>query len=156
MQKLSDYINKIVVFLAGTSFLIMTILIFTQVIFRYIFGNSLSWSEELSRFLFIWATILGISVGVKRNFLLSITFVKDKFPSGLRNMLDIFIDIGILIFAFFLIVYGWELTQKVQFQLSPAMRISMSYVYVVVPISGIVIIIHLLSNWYDTIIKRVR
>ena len=42
---------------------VMTLIIFIQVVARYVFQNSLSWSEELARYIFIWLVYLGISYG---------------------------------------------------------------------------------------------
>ena len=47
-------------------FVAMVGIIFFQVIMRYVFNNSLSWSEELGKFLFVWISWLGISIGHKR------------------------------------------------------------------------------------------
>ena len=44
---------------------IMTILVFIQVVMRYVFSNSLSWSEELARFIFLWLSWIGASYAVK-------------------------------------------------------------------------------------------
>ena len=40
---------------------VMTVLIFVQVIMRYVLQSSLSWSEELARYLFIWMAYFAIS-----------------------------------------------------------------------------------------------
>jgi len=47
------------------SLAIMVIVIFSQVVMRYVFNNSLSWSEELARYLFIWFSWIGVSAGYK-------------------------------------------------------------------------------------------
>lgn len=62
LRFLDENIEKIlcVVLLAA-----MSILIVVQVFFRYALNNSLSWTEELSRYMFIWLIYIGISYGVK-------------------------------------------------------------------------------------------
>ena len=60
-------------------FTLMVFIIFAQVIMRYIFNNSLSWSEELGKFLFVWISWLGISIGAKRKEHIKITMFVDKF-----------------------------------------------------------------------------
>ncbi|HML37029.1 MAG TPA: TRAP transporter small permease subunit, partial [Bacillota bacterium] len=44
---------------------VMVIVIFTQVVMRYIFNNALSWSEEFARYLFVWFSWIGVSAGLK-------------------------------------------------------------------------------------------
>ena len=62
LKFLDEHMEKIlcVIFLA-----LMSIIIVLQVFFRYVLNNSLSWSEELARYLFIWMIYIGISLGVK-------------------------------------------------------------------------------------------
>ncbi|WP_459980140.1 TRAP transporter small permease, partial [Paenibacillus sp. YK5] len=45
----------------------MTIFVFGNVVLRYVFNTGLTWSEELSRFLFIWMIFLGSILGLKDN-----------------------------------------------------------------------------------------
>ena len=59
LKKINDTVMKIVkvvLILFGT---VMTILVIMNVILRKVFNSGLSWSEEASRFLFIWVTFLG-------------------------------------------------------------------------------------------------
>ena len=53
---------------------IMTILVFIQVVMRYVFSNSLSWSEELARFIFLWVSWIGASYAVKEGDIIEVMF----------------------------------------------------------------------------------
>lgn len=61
-----------------TMFALMVVVIFVQVIMRYVFHSSLTWSEELGKFLFVWISWLGISIGEKRGEHIKITMLTDK------------------------------------------------------------------------------
>jgi TRAP-type C4-dicarboxylate transport system permease small subunit len=80
----------------------------TQVFLRSFFGAPLSWPEELSQFLFVWASILGAVGAGKRLGLVRVETVVEKLPAGARNALEklILIGIGIL-----LAVLGWQGSQ---------------------------------------------
>lgn len=65
-------------------FMSMVGVIFFQVIMRYVFNNSSSWSEELGKFLFVWLSWLGISIGHRRREHIKITMLVDKLPNKLR------------------------------------------------------------------------
>lgn len=109
----------------------MTLIIFIQVIMRYIFSNSLSWSEELARYLFIWLIYLGISYGCKIMKHIKIDAVLKLFPRGVRPFIMIVGDLIFLGFAIYVMVTGFQLTM-LQIQLtktSPAMRLPLQYVY---------------------------
>ena len=47
------------------SLVFTVILVFSQVVMRYVFQSSLYWSEELARYLFVWQTWLGASLAVR-------------------------------------------------------------------------------------------
>jgi len=65
-----------------------------QVIMRYIFSSSISWSEELSRYFFIWFTFLGISFAVKNNSHIRIDIIETTFPK-MKKPLELFWRFGI-------------------------------------------------------------
>lgn len=109
----------------------MTLVIFAQVIMRYIFSNSLSWSEELARYLFIWLIYLGISYGCKIMKHIKIDAALKLFPRKVRSFVMVAGDIIFLGFAIYIMVTGFQLTMM-QIQLtktSPAMRLPLQYVY---------------------------
>ena len=65
MYKLESQVYKLLCILCGLLILAMTFLIFAQVLCRYIFDNSLTWSEELGRYIFIWITFLGLPAALE-------------------------------------------------------------------------------------------
>lgn len=125
---LDDYL-EVSIGVAMMSF--MTVIIFIQVIARYLLRNSLSWSEELARYLFIWIIYLGISYGCKLMKHIKIDACMALFPRKFRPYVEL---VGILIFlafALYVAVTGFDLTMK-QIPLgrrSPAMGLPMQYVY---------------------------
>ena len=77
LKLLDQYFEEvIVIILLGT----MTFLVGLQVIMRYVMQDSLSWSEELARYVFIWMVNIGISYGVKKNRHISIDFLNTILP----------------------------------------------------------------------------
>lgn len=109
---------------------VMTLLIFVQVVMRYVFSNSLSWSEELARYIFIWLIYLGISFGCKEMKHLKIDAGLLLFPKKLRPYVIILGDILFLGFAIYIVVTGAQLVQ-VQIDMSkvsPALQLPLQYV----------------------------
>lgn len=110
---------------------IMTLVIFIQVVMRYVFKNSLSWSEEMARYLFVWLSYLSISYGIKHRKHVKIEAALHLFPRKTRPYVVIIGDIVTLFWSVFIIVTGWVMTQKVlaSGQTSPAMSIPMYIIY---------------------------
>ena len=79
-NKIISFIDKLEEILLVSMFVLMVLIIFIQVIMRYVFNNSLSWSEELGKFLFVWLSWIGISIGERRNEHIKITMLVDKLP----------------------------------------------------------------------------
>jgi TRAP-type C4-dicarboxylate transport system permease small subunit len=81
-----DHLEEI---LLVTMFVVMVAVIFLQVFMRYVVNNSLSWTEEMGRYLFIWLSWLGISAGEKRGEHIKITVLVDKFPFKAAQIINV-------------------------------------------------------------------
>ena len=81
LYKVSEFLNKIVNQLCVITIGGMTAVVLLGVIFRYIFRMPLSWSEELSRYLMIWAATLAISIGIRDNEHVGLTVLLDSAKS---------------------------------------------------------------------------
>ena len=88
---------------------IFTTILFIQVIMRYVFNNSLSWSEELARYLFIWLVFIGISFGAKQMKHLKIDAFLNLVPKKGRPYVVILADVIVLVFSF-IVVYAAYIT----------------------------------------------
>ena len=122
----------------------ITVLVLAQVYFRFFTEGSLTWSEELSRFLMIWMTFLGASVALRRNEHIQIdNLIKAKRISDATRK-GILIIRAILMIAFLVSMFYGTLTlmQITGFQKSPSMRLTMTYVYAVIPISSLLMVIY--------------
>lgn len=93
--------------------IVMVVVIFVQVLARYAFNNSLSWTEELARFLFVWASWIGISYGEKRSEHITITMVKNKLKGKAELIFIIIGNLFTLSILFVLLVKGIEITEKI-------------------------------------------
>jgi TRAP-type C4-dicarboxylate transport system permease small subunit len=90
--------------------------------------------------------MLGVSIGVKESFHVAVTIFINRLPRVPRIVSNIIISLLLGVMATVMIVYGYTLANIVALQLSPAIRLSMYWVYLSVPVSGVLIIIHLLEH----------
>ncbi|GAA1140656.1 TRAP transporter small permease [Ornithinicoccus hortensis] len=120
-----DGLNKIVGWLMALCLGAMTVLISWQVFARFAMGNSLTFSEEVSRFLMIWLTMLGSAYAVRRGSLLAVDLVPELLSGRARFIVNLVAHLVSLAFYVVLVVYGWNIAQAVAFQSAPATGVSM-------------------------------
>jgi len=135
---ISKTIEKLLVFIFGL--LVLDVLV--QVFSRYILNTSFAFTEELARFSLIWLSILGAAyLNAKREHL-SMDFLYQKFSKQHQKKVLFFIEICLLVFALIVMVIGGINLVYITLhlgQLSGTLRIPLGYVYVVLPLSGILI-----------------
>lgn len=129
---------------------IMVILIFVQVVMRYVLGTSILWSEELARYLFIWITWLGAAFAVKENQLITVDVVKDRLPQPLKGYVEILAFIIFLIFNIVMLKLSADLLATIyqRNQLTPAMRVPMWLAYSAVPVGWFMMTVRLVQQGY--------
>ena len=143
--KISDKLNKFAEYLMIGLMTGISLLIFTQVVFRYVFNYSLFWSEELARYTLIWITFIGASVGFKKKGHIGVDFLYNRFSLQTQKNLTVFSDFIILILSLILTVYGANLSKFVHMQSSAALLIPMSIPYSAIAIGGFFTIFHSLN-----------
>ena len=123
---------------------IMTVVVFLQVVYRYVLTQPLHWSEELARYLFVWISILGAALGLQKRGHFGMDFFYRMLPDKGRRLLlfMIYLLMGVVILV--LLIQGIALVQKTTAQQSPAMEISMGWAYACLPVGGALMVIHLL------------
>jgi len=126
--------------------LMVAMIFFTtiQVIFR-VFLTALSWSEEITCFLLVYASLVGAAVAFKRGSHIAVTFVVQRLPAGSQKAMSVLVHL--LGIGFFVVIafYGLLLMKAESHQTSPALMIPMVWVYMIFPVLGGVIILHLLA-----------
>lgn len=135
--------------------MVMTLDVLWGVLTRYVFGSQADWSEELARFLLIWIGLLGAAYAAGQKMHLAIDLLMPKLDEGKQRSLAIFINSLVILFAFaVLVVGGFRLIYLTQLlgQLSAALRIPMYLIYMVIPISGLLVIYYKI---HDLVFKKV-
>lgn len=109
----------------------MSIVIFVQVVMRYVFQSSLTWSEELARYMFVWLVYFSVSYTARREKHIRIDAAINLYPKNARPYIEILSEVIVLGFSIFIAVTGVTVFNKIAWsgQMSPAMRIPMQFVY---------------------------
>jgi TRAP-type C4-dicarboxylate transport system permease small subunit len=124
----------------------MTLLVFVQVVMRYVFQNSLSWSEELARYIFLWLSWIGASYAVKERSHFRVEMFANKLTGASRKYFELFVLLAWFGFCVFLAYQGSTVTRHLltRGQLSAAMEIPMAYAYASVPVGSALMALRLL------------
>lgn len=145
LVRLSDYVNKISEIVLFTMMLAMIAVTTMQIICR-LFFEALIWSEELTTYLLVAASLLGAAIAFKRGSHIAVTFLVHKLPLPLKKATELLVQgIGILFF-FVVAYYGGVLMKSEAMQTTPAMGISMTWIYLMYPVVGSIVLLHLVAG----------
>lgn len=126
---------------------IMVVLVTWQVVARYIFQSPIPWSEQLSKYLFVWLVLINGAYMFGQSGHMNISFFKEKMPVAVQKVLNVLIDLVILVFALTVLFWGGMMALKIGIpQKDAALTISMGYVYAALPISGGITVLYGIMN----------
>lgn len=128
---------------------VITLDVLLQVVSRYLFQSPLGFTDELAGYLLIWVGLLGAAYATGERQHLAIDLISHKLNITNRKYLEVLISIFIAFFVICVFVVGgsWLVYTSFLFgQVSAAMELPLGYVYMVVPLSGILIIYYLIDN----------
>ena len=112
MVKLINKLMRIVEFIVTIMFAAAVILVIAQVFWRYVLGDPITWTNQISRALFIWMTYLGIPVLFNRNILMSFDLLQEKVKGAANIWLKIGFRVLGLFFCICWFIFSWELCSK--------------------------------------------
>ena len=150
MKKIMQWLNHnleefiLVILLIG-----MTLIMGIQVFSRFVLNSSLSWTEELTRYLFIWSGFLSVSYCSKRCLSIKIEQFVALFPRKGKAIFKVVNHTFELIFFFYMIpfAYSYMMSAVSSGQVSPACGIPMYYIQAAPLVSFILVAFRILQRW---------
>ena len=125
--------------------------VFLGVFSRYVLVRTFTWYDEIARLLFVWIVFLGAAVGVKRGVHFRLHLLVDRFPPVLQRLTVIFGILVMMGFGWILIQQGWKLVELGQFQQTAVMGLSKQYIYLSVPVGGVLVILFSLGHLWRAV-----
>jgi len=122
------------------------IVVLLQVGMRYLLSYPNPWSEEVSRFCFIWMSLLGASLAVERRAHFGFDQIMDGLAPRAKRSVEVFAGAVVLIFALLLIITGVVLIDLTMGERSSALNLPVALVYASVPVAGVLMVVHLLAR----------
>lgn len=149
MEKLFRSINRFVETVLVIIFALLVADVLWQVFGRYVLNASPSFTEEFARFALIWLSVLGAAYLSGQKAHLAMDFLLQKLNEEDKKARLKIIEGFVLVFALVVMVIGGGnlvYTTLLLGQLSPAMSISLGLVYIIIPISGLLMIFYALYH----------
>lgn len=146
MRKLARLIANIPEVIGGLTMLGITLILFAGVIWRYFLVDPLTWSDEISRVLFMWLAFIGAAVGVKRRLHSSVTVLTVRMrPAGQRAATLLALLVTAVMGAVLLYTGAHETVNNFK-QVLPVTGLSRGWLYLAVPVSGALILAYLVPQ----------
>ena len=143
LDPISDALDRVCSVLIVIMLGLMVVITTAQIICRTWF-TALSWSDEVTRYLLIWSTFLGATCVYRHSGHISFTILQDKVPARIGQLMRIAVHaICLLLFAV-LLYYSIRYCGKLN-KTATALPIKMKYIYLCLPISMGVLIVHALT-----------
>ncbi|MGL5329189.1 MAG: TRAP transporter small permease [Peptostreptococcaceae bacterium] len=156
MEALRKGLDKVLEFVCCTLLALMTIFATWQVASRYVFNKPSTVTEELVLICFVWMGLLGAAYVFGKQEHMRMSFLMDKFSEENQNKIKVFSEVVVILFATLVLVFGgFRMSQLSMEQLSSSLQIPMGYVYLALPLSGVITIVYNVLNIND-IAKELR
>lgn len=120
----------------------MAIIVAIQVITRKLFNFVFFWSEEVTLLLMVWFSFMGIAIGFREKLHLAMDSFTNLLPKRFNKVLDKIILVCVFAFGLYLVKNGWAFTVLMNESTLPATKLPNSIMYLVMPITGVMICIY--------------
>lgn len=157
-DKKTSFLDNIEEYISTFLFIALIVLCFLQILFRFVFNFSLSWTEELSRYVFIALVYFAASLAVVRGAHVRVEVI-DGFVKGKnKRILDSIIDLSFAAFMAWIGYFGLEITiDSLQIeQTTPALEWQAGWVYAMIPFCFYLIALRLVQRVYRRITGKLE
>ena len=144
-SKFLDILEFIIRKIIGVLMILMVAVMFYQVVLRYCFNKSNIWSEEITRYMFVYVSLLGSFVAIRKNSHLKVDFFVGLLKGKAYRYFTHLTSIGVLGFLIYLTPLAYNLSMNTMKSESPGLKLPMGYVYLAVPIGCVLMIMGMIE-----------
>ncbi len=157
--KVIDNFNKGLEILVGLALVLMTALIFLQVLVRLFFAKlniqfSVPWTEELARYLMIWAIFIGAALVARRADALAVEALVQAVPAPIARAIKYAAHFLALAFYVFIFVLGLEWAKFGMSETAPVLGVDMVWVYSSLSVGAALTIVNALALLFEIRVDR--
>lgn len=150
LSKFFDVVDMLENILCGGTLVCLLFVVLLQVGSRLV-GLNLSWTEETTRFFFLWMMFMAVAAGFNRAESSRVVILVDLFPRPLQKLCTVLYYVVTLGFFAFMVYYGFQLTmQKFAFkEMATAVAVPMGFIMICVPLCGVLGIIGTIQSFLE-------
>lgn len=150
LKTVRSVLNKVLGGINVFLFAFMVVIGTYQISVRYLFNKPSTVSEELMTYSFSWMALFAAAYVFGKREHMRMGFLVDKLQTNTKRILDIIIEVTIFAFAVVVMLYGGvQITSLTMTQKTASLGIPMGYIYMIIPICGILIIVYSILNIID-------
>ncbi|WP_302645940.1 TRAP transporter small permease [uncultured Dysosmobacter sp.] len=142
LQKASRFLFKALEWFAIICMVVLTVIVFTDVILRYIFKQGFPWTQEVATLMLVWFSLIGMAIGVLERIHISIEMFTSKLPAKVIRVLESIDHILIAVFGGAMVYYGLLIMNMTKMSTLPATKMPSSVLYVILPLSGLLVLLN--------------
>jgi TRAP-type C4-dicarboxylate transport system permease small subunit len=133
---------------------IMVFLVWMQVFMRYLLNFSPFWIEAVARYMMIWSLLMASVVLVGSNGHVRVDFIQQLYSPKVDKVISLVLSLVILVFLLVYTIFGMEAALDQWTVRDGSIRISMFWPFIIVPISGFLMILNLLVRMYEILTNK--
>ena len=139
MPFLARVATRVLDALAIATFTGMFLCVIVQVVLRYFFGDPLTWSDELARYLFVWCSFIGWVIAARKRSHLGIALVAERSPPRVKAAIALVGALASVAFAGVLLYYGLQITSRNADVDTVTLFFTFGVVYAIVPAAALAV-----------------
>lgn len=125
----------------------MMIWVCALVVTRYFFNHTPAYGEELSRYVFVWVVFLCMPILAKAGSHMAIETITSRLTGSALKFFRIVADALTMLFLAIMIYQGCFMVSRASFQTTPGLGLTMSWVYIVIPIGCGIMLLYVVRNF---------
>lgn len=154
-QKIKNLLLNLDIVVAGINLVVLVVLTFTGVIFRYILSDPIIWVEEVQLACMVWVVFAAAGAAFRTGNHVSVEILTDVLPKPLRKIIAVIIDICFVGIMFYFMKQSLDYVEffVTSGRVSNILKLPYKYVYTIVPLSCILMIINYVVTRRESIIQ---
>ncbi|HWO97353.1 MAG TPA: TRAP transporter small permease [Bacillus sp. (in: firmicutes)] len=156
MDKISRSLENLLNILMAVALAVMVVLVFSNVVLRYAFNSGITWSEEMSRYLFIWLTFLGAIGAFKNKEHLGVDMLLKRLPNKMKKVFLVISDLLILFVLLLILDGSWKMTLINIDSKAPATGMPLAFIYGTGLLVSISMGLMTLYNLYRILFNKIK